>query len=311
MHLTVVIPTYKRDVYLARVLHNLMSQDLPQTSWEVLVVDNAGQERTKSTVITYSRRFPVPITYIYEPRLGLNHARNAGVKRASGELIAFLDDDMVPAGDWVKQLIQAFSVHADADCIGGKVEPLWETIPPGWFSERFLARLAVLDLSEVAHLVQSPQYICGGNACYRASVFERVGLFESGLDRKGKGLLSSGEVELCLRLERRNGTIYYCPGVVTRHSISEDRTQRLYLFKRGYWQAVTDAIIDSRYYSLHLCWVKLRRRFIDLFNHTPKLIRAAVIGDQVRLMVIIDKFIFTAGYIHGVIYALVRRLFTA
>lgn len=307
MSLTVVIPTYKRIFYLQRALSALRRQVAPGVNWEVLVVDNAGDSAIQQLIKVVSETFPVAIRYVHEPRLGLNYARNTGVSHASGKLLAFLDDDMVPRNDWIRQIIAIFSEYGDADCIGGKVEPLWETTTPYWFSERFLARLAMLDISPVVCRVRFPQYICGGNVAFKTSIFKQVGPFAETLDRRGTRLISSGEVELCLRIERAGGNIYYCPGLVTRHTINRERTKGFYLLRRGYWQAVTDAIIDIRHFSFRRYTEKLASRLRDLCHNIPRLIKALLFRDQPSLMIIVDKFVFTVGYVHGILYAAIHR----
>lgn len=306
MDISVIVPTYKRNDFLQRVLGSLGEQLPPQGRWEILVVDNANSADTHKLVCNF-KSIVIPIYYIAEPKLGLNNARNAGVMHAHGDLIAFLDDDSLPNKDWVRSIEEEFSKLADASCIGGKVEPLWETVPPLWLSDRFVARLTSLDLATSACQIRFPQYICGANMCYRSRVFKTVGLFAIDLDRRGKHLLSSGEVELCLRLERNGGTIYYSPNMIVKHTVSTIRTKRFYLLKRGYWQAVSDAFIDARHYSLSRCISKLRGRFADIYHQIPRFVDALVARDDREIMIIIDKVIFTLGYIHGVSSAVLRR----
>ena len=106
---TVVLPTFRRPEGLARVLRSLANQQNPGVEWDLLVVDN-DEGAEASAVFEMSRhRLPVAAALVHEPARGATRARNAGIERATGDVIAFVDDDVVPAdalppGDVVLQL---------------------------------------------------------------------------------------------------------------------------------------------------------------------------------------------------------------
>ena len=63
-----------------------------------------------------------------ESREGLNYARNWGISEARGSFIALIDD-VAPAPDWLAAVLKALA-RWNADCVGGRILPRWETSPP-------------------------------------------------------------------------------------------------------------------------------------------------------------------------------------
>jgi glucosyl-dolichyl phosphate glucuronosyltransferase len=72
------------------------------------------------------------VKYVLEQQQGFSFARNAGIQVACADLIAFCDDDVYVAPDWVQKMYENLIRFPDADFVGGKVLPAWETEPPKW-----------------------------------------------------------------------------------------------------------------------------------------------------------------------------------
>jgi len=180
---SVVVPTFNRAGRLMRLIDALARQDAPGIAFEVLVVDNASSDATAILVGAAAKRDP-RIVYIHEPRQGASHARNAGIARATGDIVAFVDDDVVPARDWVRALKNVFDAHPEVDCVGGRVEGAWPTYVPRWVTRRNTAPLALQTTRvrefDAAHA--SGCLITANFAC-RRSVFADVGGFSPAFAR--------------------------------------------------------------------------------------------------------------------------------
>src|SRR5690242_8788112 len=98
MDVSVVIPTRDRAETLERTLDVLAAQKAPPGGFELVVVDNGSTDATADVLRRAQERLPVPLAALHEPRPGPAAARNAGVRRAAGNVILFLGDDMAPAG---------------------------------------------------------------------------------------------------------------------------------------------------------------------------------------------------------------------
>jgi succinoglycan biosynthesis protein ExoM len=130
--ISVCVCTYKRPALLEQLLNKLsqqMTKGLFQFS--VLVVDNDAKESARSTVESWEKRTNFSVTYRVEPQQNIAVARNASVALATGELVAFIDDDEEPSEDWLYTLYQALLKY-DADGVLGPVLPKFEKGAPTW-----------------------------------------------------------------------------------------------------------------------------------------------------------------------------------
>jgi glucosyl-dolichyl phosphate glucuronosyltransferase len=242
--ISVIICTHNRVRYLELCFVSLLRQSAARGSFEILVVDNASTDETKSWAeVARSRAAEAGmiLRYVFEPRSGLNNARNAGWQKAQCEFAAFLDDDAVTAADWVQNiLLRLRKCENRIGVIGGKVEPLWEITCPEWLTEDLWPYFSVINWSKEELILNRDQYFVGANMVIRTSALKRVGGFHPRLDRQGNNLLSNGEVHLRQLLEDAGYTCLYAPNIVVRHLIPAERMTRRWLRSRAYWQGISD-----------------------------------------------------------------------
>jgi glycosyltransferase involved in cell wall biosynthesis len=114
---SVVVPTYDRPTALRACLESLAALDYPRERYEVIVVDDGG--RVPLDDVLEPLRARMSLKAVSQPRAGPAAARNAGVARADGELIAFTDDDCRPRRDWLRRLAERFRA-APEQATGGR-----------------------------------------------------------------------------------------------------------------------------------------------------------------------------------------------
>jgi succinoglycan biosynthesis protein ExoM len=132
MHISVCVCSYQRPALLRRLLEELGKQRTDRCfGFEVIVVDNDAQNSAREVVMEIQARVPFSVTYLTEPRQSISHARNRSLERATGELIAFIDDDEFPEPDWLFKLFEAWSNYKVAGVLG-PVRPFFEQGAPGW-----------------------------------------------------------------------------------------------------------------------------------------------------------------------------------
>jgi len=131
-HISVCICTFKRPVYLQRLLNELACQRTDGVfSYSVVVVDNDCNKSAQSVVESFRQASSLEILYCVEPEQSIAMARNRAVENAKGDFIAFIDDDEFPGDKWLLTLVTAFH-ELKADGILGPVLPYYETPPPQW-----------------------------------------------------------------------------------------------------------------------------------------------------------------------------------
>jgi len=114
---SVVIPAYNEENYIANCLKSVLAQDFPKKDYEVIVVNNNSTDNTANLVKKY---FP-QVKLITEKKQGVVFARIKGVAEAKGEIIAFTDADTLLPSDWLKKITHAFS-HPQIVGVGGHIK---------------------------------------------------------------------------------------------------------------------------------------------------------------------------------------------
>ncbi len=143
--ISAVITTYDRSEMLAAALESLLGQETGGVSYEVIVVDNNSTDNTRATIESFIARGHDNLRYVFEPKQGIAHGRNAGIAAAQGDIIAFTDDDVVVTDNWIATIKQTFAENPKVDYIGGKILPRWVEPPPQWLTVDHWWPLALLD----------------------------------------------------------------------------------------------------------------------------------------------------------------------
>lgn len=249
---SVVIATYNRCEILPGTLASLINQE-GDTAYEVLVVDNNSTDDTRN-VIEKLRHQPgyEKLAYHFEEKQGVSHARNKGIAAARARIIAFTDDDIRPAVNWVSSIDEAFKKFPEADCIGGRVLPQPETKFPNWLTEKYWTPLALLDLGEepLKLNVRKGAGLVGANLAVRAAAFKDVGMFQPQLQRVKDSLGSMEDHEFQLRLSAAKKLLMYVPELIVSAHVLEERLDKEYHRRwycgHGYFYAVMrDAEFES------------------------------------------------------------------
>lgn len=234
---SVVVCTYNRCASLAETLDAIGAQQVPPGfHWELIVVDNNSRDDTSGTVERFAASRPdLAVRYGFEPKQGLSNARNHGIGVATGEFLVFTDDDVLPAVDWLATLVRGMREES-CDAAGGYIEPLWQAAPPPWLTERFYGFLAVRTDPEgpkAAHAEEEMPF--GANLAFRRAVFDRIGLFDPHLGRKGNVLAGGEEIDVLMRVVQSGGRVVYFPAARVRHKVEAFRLSKRY-FRRWRYQ---------------------------------------------------------------------------
>jgi len=238
--LSVVVCTHERADALYRCLEALAALEDPV---EVVVVDSASQEPCGDVVERFADRIP-HLRLVCEEAPGLSRARNRGVREASSDLIAFVDDDAAVRPDWARRLAGAFADPL-VGCAGGTCSPRFEAARPGWLSERLLQFAGVTRIGSSPRRARgSFEYPFGANMCFRRAALVEAGGFSEELGRSGRSLLS-GEDSAAVDRVRENGWIVWLqPDAVVDHSVALDRCSSGYYWRRLWWQGISRARQD-------------------------------------------------------------------
>jgi glucosyl-dolichyl phosphate glucuronosyltransferase len=234
MNITVVVCTYNRCRSLATALESIAVSELPEkVQWEVVVVDNHSSDQTRDVVGEFRRRYPDRFRYVFEAERGLSAARNAGIRHAHGDVIAFTDDDLVVEPTWLWNLVSALSSDEWAGA-GGRILPAQKMTPPRWLAlEGRYGMGGVLfahfDMGSRAVELDRPPY--GANMAFRRIVFEKHGYFRTDLGPSPGNEIRNDDTEFGRRLMAAGERLRYEPLAVVRHEIPAGRVSKSYFLK--------------------------------------------------------------------------------
>ncbi len=246
LYCSVIICTHNRAESLKRTLEKVLQQEYDQNQLEILVVDNCSIDDTKQSTASFMHDARYPVRYVYEPELGISHARNCGLNNAQGEIVVFIDDDAIPRNNnWIQRL---GSVYTDPQirAAGGDVELLWpESGRPKWLHDLLLIPLGLTQF----HLIEMtelnyPIYPCGGNISFRKETIQKLNGFSTQLGRIGNALLAGEESELCLRLEKAGKKIVYVPGAIVDHLVTREKLTKEWFRKNAWGYGLSAASIE-------------------------------------------------------------------
>jgi succinoglycan biosynthesis protein ExoM len=134
-YISVCVCTYKRPAMLKRLLDSLREQDTGGLfTYSIVVVDNDALQSAKAVVSDFQAVAGIPITYSVEPQQSIALARNKAVENATGDFIAFIDDDEFPIKRWLLTLFTVCN-ERDVDGVIGPVKPHFDVEPPKWVIE--------------------------------------------------------------------------------------------------------------------------------------------------------------------------------
>lgn len=235
---SVVICTRDRPDELARCLASLPQQSYPPM--EIIVVDNASKDgRTRAVAEAAG------VVYVREDRPGLDIARNAGARRARGQIVAYTDDDVALHPRWLERLVAAFDAP-EIGAVTGLVLPAELATPAQFhfeahwsFGQGYRRRDHRPGDARAGGVYPAWTVGAGASMAFRASVFETVGLFDERLDVGRAGC--SGDSEYWYRLLANGHVCRYEPTAIAFHYHRreiEGLASQLFHYMRGHSAAL-------------------------------------------------------------------------
>ncbi len=254
--LTAIICTYNRAKYIGPLLESIAANDLAKSEYEILLVDNNCTDNTREICNAFVQKHSdIHFRYTVEPEQGLSAARNRGIKEAKGDILVYIDDDALVDTWYLRTIADYMSSHPDISAVGGPIIPLYETAEPKWMT-RFTKELlcGYLYYGEQVRSFPLDRYPGGGNAAYQANVFNKVGLFNTALGRKGNNLMGAEEKDIFDKMKTQDMRFCYLPKMILHHIIPQKKLEldyfnRLTLQIGQSERQRTRAISRSKYFS--------------------------------------------------------------
>lgn len=234
-HICVCICTFKRPDLLRRSLEAVCAQDTAGLfTYSVVIVDNDEAESGHAVISNLSASSSVPLKYCVEPQQNIALARNKAVENATGDFIAFLDDDEVPIREWLLTLFKTLTLHK-VDGVLGPVKPLFGDDAPRWVVR--------------SRLYDRPSYPTGfvidwrkgrtGNVLLKREIF-------AGAEQPFRPQFRVGEDQDFFRRMIENGHIFiWCDEAVAYEIVPPIRWRTSFLLRRALLRGASSLLHSS------------------------------------------------------------------
>jgi GT2 family glycosyltransferase len=224
--ISVVVCTHNGEATLAQCLDR--AAELTYPDFEVVVVDDGSTDG--SADVARARG----VTLVQTEHRGLSFARNAGVQRADGAIVAFLDDDAYPDPDWLHYVAASLRANDHAG-MGGP------NIPPE--DDGLIADCVAAAPGGPIHVLISDreaEHVPGCNMAFRKSALQEIG----GFDERFR--VAGDDVDVCWRLQEAGHTLGFSAGAVVMHR-RRDSVRRYLKQQYGYGKA--EALLERKWPS--------------------------------------------------------------
>lgn len=219
--LSVIICTYNRDKYIYNVLKSIADNDLATDGYEIVLINNNSTDNTDAECRRFAMDYSEINFHVFiEKNQGLSYARNRGIKESKGDILVYVDDDATVNKEYLRTYTAFFTSHPEAMAAGGPIQPVYETEAPSWMSH-YTKNLITGYLyygNDVKEFTNG-RYPGGGNAAYRKEVFDRIGLFNVELGRKGNSLAGAEEKDIFDKMGGLGMRFFYLPDAILYHII--------------------------------------------------------------------------------------------
>ena len=252
MKISIIIPTHNRSDLLKNVIDSVfLIQE--EADFEFVVVDNNSTDGTKQLIEKYSDR----VKYVFEKCTSFTKARSAGADNASGDILLYLDDDVVVNPGSLRNIDRIFSEYPECGVIAGKILPKYLDTPPSWTLD---CQNSFNGWSLFYHNpdtfngknVKQVNWAAGPMMAIRRTAYEQVGGFppdtigvetNKGDKTFNKLYIGPGDYGLCFKVIEKGWKVLYNDNISIYHLIPSVRFTvkfwRSRMIGEGYHEAIT------------------------------------------------------------------------
>lgn len=303
MKVSVVIAVYSMERFedFCEAVESVLDQTYEPIE-AVLVVD--GNERVCERTHAEFDDVDAVTIHCNDTNQGLSYSRTRGVEKATGDVIAFLDDDAIAEPDWVEQLVRGYE-ETDAIAVGGRMVPEWVVGRPPHLPEEFLW-LVGANYEQRMEPWTEVRNTLGSNMSFRAEVFEELGGFDEQVGLTADTQIQADETEFAIRMQDAFGQgMLYQPDAVAAHKVFEYRTRPRWLCERAFWQGYSKRVLarasersiddDETEFLSHLAFSAVPSRLRQLVRD-PSSARA----QQLAMLVVLTACV-GIGYLYAIV----------
>jgi glycosyltransferase involved in cell wall biosynthesis len=242
MKVSVVICTYSMERYedYVEVTESLLSQTYDPI--EIILVVDGNEEVFDRIRAEFEENDKISLHCNDENR-GISYSRTKGAELATGEIVAFIDDDAIATENWVEELVSVYE-KTDAVAVGGRLAGKWVAGEPSFLPEEFYWLIGVTPRGFADHM-EEVRNTYGSNISFKRDVFLEAGGFDENTGLKADSKVQAHEAPVCLRVRQNTGKgVIYNENAVVYHKIFDYRTDPWWLLSRAFWQGYSKRVME-------------------------------------------------------------------
>ncbi len=229
-------------------LKSLFEIEMPEGSnAELIVVDNASTDNTNTVIQGFSDNGKIPLKNLFEPKLGKTHALNKAINNASGDVLAFIDDDHIVGKGYLNAIYKTEKENPTYNLFCGRILPNWDGTEPQWVHDNTIypirpSPIPCFDLGDTRAEITIERkgvFMPGaGNLIIRKNIFQWFGYFSEQLGPRGHNLAGGEDIEFIERALKKGERLLYIPEALQYHQIDKSRLTLFYLIQKAYYRSI-------------------------------------------------------------------------
>lgn len=269
MKLSIVIPTHNRADQLKTLLNSLSSLK-DEVDYDIIVVDNNSSDHTKEVALSFSDK----VKYVFEERTSFTRARSTGEKNATGDVLLYIDDDVVVDTGSLERIMEIFSNNPECGVIAGRIMPQFSSEPPDWClaCQRVFNGWSLYNAEQYPHLgagKQEVEWAAGPMMAIRREAYLKVGGFppdtigvetNTGENSFRKLFIGPGDYGICYYIRNAGYYVLYAPEVSCKHVIPPARFGITFWRARMICEGQQTAITQRGLYKLS--WFQEKKKYM-------------------------------------------------
>jgi glucosyl-dolichyl phosphate glucuronosyltransferase len=250
--ISVIIPTANRHSTIGKAVEGIYKNTI--APYEVIVIDQSQNDLTLKALQQFIEE--KRLTYIKDEGKGISRGRNIGWRAASGNIIAFTDDDAWVDAKWLENIMISFQSNdfGSIGVVGGKVLPVYEERNPNWnIPKKWEYLLPVRDCGDSNAFFEEGEFPVGVNFITYRHLLEKFNGFDEdmGVNFSRTIQVLGEDVDYFARLKKAGFTLFYNPNCVVYHPVPMSRQTQSFLNKRLMAEGVTYAYSRIKYEELN------------------------------------------------------------
>lgn len=253
--ITIVIPTKNRCELLRELLNSLEQlRGLTRIRPNIIVGDNVSTDSTWKMLEMRKASFSTGLMPLRVSSRGKSAVLNEAIRRSNGEVLAFLDDDVLVDESWLEEIEVFFQKNPDTYVGQGIIRTTArDSLDPE--VRRLLQRYRTIPQLEFSSDIGDLHSLNGANIAIRRAVFDRVGYFDERLGPGASG--TSEDVELAQRILKAGMKIGYMQHAIVYHRVDRERLTEKY-FKLTHWRQGASRFLMKKRSSAEIIYNLIR-----------------------------------------------------